>query len=487
LTEPISYGRRLSQLAEERGDETAVVFAAQDGTDYSLSWVYLDQRSNQMARRLIDAGVSPGDTVVVGLSNSTEHLISTFGAWKTGATVLPLRSSLPVWERERVLEVAAAKAVIGDWDGALGLKDIAATTDLDAGPMAEDHIPPHARLIATSGSTGTPKIIVTPVPGVYGNSAVPTSVLPPSLVVMTTSPLYHTNGFSFCYPPILNGGPLVLMEHFDAARAVSLIEDHRVQMTVLVPTMLQRIARLEGIRERDLSSLEKVLYGGASLPEWVTRIWLELIEPERFQFLYGGSEGIGLCSCTGRDWLEHPGTTGRPTDCDVLILDVEHREQPQGEIGEIWMRLHSESEPFRYIGMETPEPILGGYRTFGDMGWLDEDGYLYIADRRQDMIVTGGVNVFPAEVEAALSERDDIDDVVVVGLPDPEWGHRVHAIVQPANVESPPSADALRAYCRERLSGPKVPKTFEIVEHLPRTSAGKINRSRLVEERVPRD
>jgi bile acid-coenzyme A ligase len=118
------------------------------------------------------------------------------------------------------------------------------------------------------------------------------------------------------------------------------------------------------------------------------------------------------------------------------------------------------------------------------MGWLDQDGYLYIADRRQDMIVTGGVNVFPAEVEAALSERDDVDDVVVVGLPDPEWGHRVRAIVQPINPANPPPAEALLAYCKDRLSGPKVPKTFEIVERLPRTAAGKINRSRLVEDRA---
>jgi bile acid-coenzyme A ligase len=242
LTDQISYGRRLSQLADERGTETAVIFAAADGTDHPLSWVYLDQRSNQMARRLMDEGVSPGDRVVVALHNSPEHLFCTFAAWKLGASVLPLRSALPEWERKRILEVAAAQAVIGDWEGGstevLRPDDVAASVALDDSGMAEDHVPEHARLIATSGSTGTPKIIVTPSPGIYGNAAVPSSVLPPSLIVMTTSPLYHTNGFSFCYPPILNGGPVVLMEHFDAARAVSLIEEHRVQMTVLVPTML---------------------------------------------------------------------------------------------------------------------------------------------------------------------------------------------------------------------------------------------------------
>jgi bile acid-coenzyme A ligase len=153
-----------------------------------------------------------------------------------------------------------------------------------------------------------------------------------------------------------------------------------------------------------------------------------------------------------------------------------------GEVSEIWMRLHSEVQPFRYVGTETPAPILGGYRTYGDMGSVDDDGYLYIADRRQDMIVTGGFNVFPAEVEAALSEHPGLADSVVIGLPDVEWGHRVHAVVQPAD---PPTEDEIRAFCRARLSGPNVPKAIEIVARLPRTTAGKINRSALVAARSP--
>jgi bile acid-coenzyme A ligase len=247
--------------------------------------------------------------------------------------------------------------------------------------------------------------------------------------------------------------------------------------------MLQRIAQLDGIRSRDLSSIEKIIYGGASLPEWVARTWLELIPPERFEFVYGGSEGIGATRCTGADWLARPGTVGLPVGCQVVILDEDHRPVPVGEVGEIWMRREDDAEPFRYIGTETPEPILDGYRSFGDMGRLDEEGFLYIADRRHDMIVTGGVNVFPAEVEAAISEHPGIADVVVVGLPDPEWGHRVHAIIQPVDPDRPPADEELRAFCKARLSGPKVPKSFEPVVRMSRTSAGKVNRSRLVEER----
>jgi bile acid-coenzyme A ligase len=488
VTDQVSFGQRLTVLAQEHGDEIAVVFATDDGAELELSWTDLDRRSNQTARGLRQLGVEPGDLVVVGLGNSPEHLFSTFGAWKLGASVLPLRGALPPWERERILAVASPRAVVGDWDDGtrtvVSSIDVAATATLDDSPIDGNLVPQHSRLMATSGSTGTPKIILTPSPGIYTGPVGLSAFMPAGAIVLVTSPLYHTNGFAFCYPTLLDGNQVVLMEHFEAARAVELIERHRIEMTVLVPTMLQRIAKLENIRDRDLSSVDKIVYGGASLPEWVARTWLELIEPERFLFVYGGSEMLGLCMCSGADWLEHPGTTGRPVDCDVLILGTDGEVLPQGEIGEIWMRLHSEEQPFRYVGIETPEPVMGGYRTFGDMGRLDEDGYLYIADRRQDMIVTGGVNVFPAEVEAALSEHRQVGDVVVIGLPDPEWGHRVHAVVQPSDPASSLSVESLREHCKERLSGPKVPKTFEIVSSLPRTSAGKINKSRLVEERA---
>lgn len=466
-----------------------MVFAPVSGPEVSLSWRDLDRRANQAASLLVELGAGPGDLVAVGLPNSVEHLVSTFGAWKIGASVLPVRSDMPAWERERLLQTVAPRLVIGDWnDGVqadLGRADIEASRSRSDAPPEKDVAPSLSRLLPTSGSTGTPKIIARPSPGLYApDDAARAVVASTSSVTLCASPLYHNNGFQFCYPLLLDGDRVVLMEHFDAARAVDLVERYRVTMTVLVPTMLQRIARLEAVADRDFSSLERVIYGGASLPEWVARTWLELVPPERFVFVYGGSELLGTTMCTGREWLERPGTVGLPVQCDILILDADRRALPAGDVGEIWMRLHSDEQPFEYIGMPTPEPILGGYRTFGDMGWLDDDGYLYIADRRRDMIITGGANVFPAEVEAALSEHPHVADVVVIGLPDEEWGHRVHAIVQPTHVSPGVSEADLREFVRSRLSGPKRPKSFEFVEHLPRTSAGKINRSRLVEERT---
>ncbi len=487
-TEEVSYGRRLRDLAELRGDRTAMVFAATDGAEQRFSFAELDRRSNQVARLLADAGAGEASTVVVALKNSPEHLFATFGAWKLGASVLPLRYDLPAWERDRLLELVPGAVVVGDGEdrpeGAISSSDLAATGGRDDGPLP-DRVPACARLIATSGSTGRPKIVVTPQPGLHtgippGGQALG---LITGAVYLDTSPLYHTNGFAYCYPPLLSDNLVVLMERFDAAQAVDLIERYRVSHTVMVPTMLQRVARLEGVRDRDLSSIERLVYGGAVVAEWVVRAWLELIPPAAFWFTYGASEGLGLCVCTGEEWLAHPGTVGRPAGCELKILGEDGREVPAGEVGEIYLRPEGDEPRFRYVGVETPAPTADGYWTIGDLGRVDEDGYLYIADRRQDMIVSGGANVYPAEVEAALSEHPGVADVVVIGLPDAEWGHRVHAIVQPADGAAL-SDDDLRAHCRARLAAYKVPKGFEIVARLPRTAAGKINRSALVAERV---
>ena len=485
----VPYGRRLTELARDHGNATALITAAPDGTEEQHGWATIERRANQVAHRLAQAGLTEGDLLAVGLANTFEHALTVFAAWKLGAAVLPLRPDLPGWERNRLLGLARPRLQIGDWDdappGTLTSRDIAATTDQEDGPPGGDPVPPYARMIATSGSTGTPKIIVTPSAGRFVPSSA--EAIDNGRTVLAVCPLYHTNGFASCFPPLLAGDRVVLMERFDAARTVDLIERHRVTTSIMVPTMLQRIARLTAVRDRDFSSLQKLVYGAAVLPDWVARIWLDLVPPERFQFTYGGSEGLGIVSCTGVEWLSHPGTTGQGRDCDVTILDAEGREVARGEVGEIWLRLRgTDGQPYRYIGADTPAPLEGGWRTFGDMGRLDGDGYLYIADRRQDMIVTGGVNVFPAEVEAALSEHPEVADVAVVGVPDPEWQWAVCAVVQPRDGTAPPSVHELRAWCKSRLSAPKVPKNYDFVSELPRTAAGKLNRSQLSADRGSR-
>ncbi|HET6966651.1 MAG TPA: AMP-binding protein, partial [Ornithinibacter sp.] len=484
----ISYGR-LTELAEAGGDEVAVVFAAADGTETSMTWRELETRANQLGHVLRGQGIGEGDLVIVALPNSIEHLVAAFGAWKAGASVLPLRHDLPTWERDRLLELAGARVVVADWadapPGTLTTADLASTAHLPAEPPP-DAVPRWGRAIASSGSTGRPKLIVAPTPGVMA-ARPPLEALAGTAeaqVSLGASPLYHTNGWQGGGPGcLLDGNRSILMERFDAERAVHLIERHRVTIAILVPTMLIRIARLDGVKERDFSSIQGIIYGGASIPEWVARAWFELVPPERFIFSYGSSEGLGFVVTTGDVWLQHPGTTGRPVTCELKILDPGGNEVPAGTVGEIYMRPFEEGPTFEYLGAETPPATPDGFRSVGDLGWLDDEGFLYIADRRQDMIVSGGANIFPAEVEAALSEHPSIVDQVVIGLPDPEWGHRVHAILEVAPGTGAPAPDALRAFCRERLAAYKVPKSFEVLEHIPRTPAGKVNRSALAEER----
>ena len=310
----------------------------------------------------------------------------------------------------------------------------------------------------------------------------PSGELPDDAKQLVVSPLYHTNGFA-CHLWLQTGKPLVVMERFDAERVVDAIERHRVNYTIMVPTMLQRIARLPGVEKRDFSSFDSVLYGAAPIADWVVRAWFDLVGPEHFFFSYGGTERFGICMCSGVEWLEHPGTVGVPQNSELRILDEDGKDLPPGEVGEIFMRSLALGAPAEYVGAPPAQGTDDGFKSYGDMGWVDDDGFLFIADRRVDMVVTGGANVWPAEVEAALTEHEGVRDAVVIGLADPEWGRRVHAIVEPVDPGNPPTDDDLRAFCRERLTPYKVPKTFEIVAGALHSEAGKVNRSALVAER----
>jgi bile acid-coenzyme A ligase len=202
------------------------------------------------------------------------------------------------------------------------------------------------------------------------------------------------------------------------------------------------------------------------------------VPPKALEFVYGSTERLGVVLMSGTEWAEHRGSAGRPADVELSIRDAEGNPVAAGEIGEIFMKPIDANRPlFSYVGAATLEPTEDGFRTISDLGWIDEAGYLFIADRRTDMIITGGANVFPAEVEAALSEHPGVADQVVVPVPDVEWGHRVHAIVQPTDPANPPTADELREFCKSRLTAYKAPRTFEFVEMIPRTEAGKLNRT----------
>jgi bile acid-coenzyme A ligase len=299
--------------------------------------------------------------------------------------------------------------------------------------------------------------------------------------------MYHSGPFLNCHWTLMVGGFAALMSRFDAEQALALIERHRIAFVNFVPTMMHRIWRLpEATRRRyDLSSLQRVVCGGAACPPWLMRAWIDWLGPDVLHEFYGASERIGGTLISGREWLEHPGSVGKPTDGrKIRVLDPDGKDLPPGEVGELFMLPPGgQGSTYFYIGEAKARATVDGWESIGDMGWLDKDGYLYIADRRTDMIVTGGANVYPAEVEGAIDAHPRVRSSAVIGLPDEDLGQRVHAIVQ---VEAPLAEDELRAHLARRIDRYKIPRSFEFVDFALRDEAGKLRRSRLREERLGR-
>jgi bile acid-coenzyme A ligase len=414
------------------------------------------------------------------------------GAWKLGAMLLTLREQLPGPERDAILKIAGPAVVVADWEGIRHprlMRDDLVRAEVYSDAPLPDCIANPGKALGSGGSTGRPKMIVRPGPWAVPPGALLAAFAPigftPDGTQLVVSPVYHEIGFNASHLSLFEGLKIIVMEHFDAARAVELIERHQVTLMLMPPIMMQRMAALPDIRERDLSSLLGITHAGAPCAPWLKRFWIDLIGAEKLHELFGGTENNGYIIVRGDEWLKRPGTLGLPFNCEIRILDDEGADLPPGQVGEIFMKNVTVQGPtFEYRGAPPARSTVDGFTSLGDLGWLDEDGYLYLADRRADLIITGGANVYAAEVEMALSEHPDIDDIAVIGLPDSEWGKRVHAVIQVRDPECPPSEAELKAFCRERLAAYKSPKSYEFVAQLPRTEAGKLRRSALVSERI---
>lgn len=490
VEQPVSYARRIAQLGAERGGDIAVRFAAEDGTETPITWGELDGWSTRLAMAFRERGVGVGDRVALGLRNSPELVASVLASWKLGAVPVPVRWDLPDWERRRVLEVIDGRLELDATDRGW----ISATADGDGagvgadGEALADATSPQTHGICSSGSTGLPKVILTDRPAIFEETTgqpFPSSwkEVPRPQTILVPAPLYHTNGFATLLS-LLAGDELILLERFDAMRVVELVRRHGVTTFTATPTMLQRIADLPNVEATEFVTIEWVLQGAAVISSTLVRRWIELVGADRFFMAYGMTEGLGLAALRADEWLEHEGSVGRGyRDTEIRILDDDGKEAAPGEIGEIFLRSPT-SGLYKYLGgAPRLERTDDGFETAGDLGWVDDDGYLYIADRRADLIVTGGANVYPAEVESALLEHPAIADAVVVGLRDPEWGRRVHAIIEPSDPASAPTDDDVRAFAKARLAAYKVPKTVEVVDAIPRSAATKVSRSALVAER----
>lgn len=479
----VSYARRIRQLAAQSSDEPALRVVAEDGAETAFTWAELDRRSDQLAGALARRGLDCGDILAIGIPNSVPAALSVFACWKIGAIPVPLRWDMPDWERGRLLERVQPALALDQSD----VPWIDATASL-AVPDLPDAVSPHVNGICSSGSTGLPKVILVNRPGVYDPTLAPPLIdnwaaVPHPETILVMGPIYHTNGFA-TFHRLLAGDRLLIMSRFDAALAVDLIERYRVSTFTATPTMLKRLADVPDIEARDLSSIEWILQGAAPMPDWLMERWVGLVGAERIVTAYGMTEGLGLTALRGDEWLTHRGSVGRPVrETEIRILDEERRPLPPCEIGDIYMRSLM-TGGYRYLGgAPSLQGTDDGFQTVGDMGYVDDEGFLYLVDRRVDLIITGGANVYPAEVEAALVEHPDIADVVVIGLRDEEWGRRVHAVIEPRDHAAPPDPATLIAYAKARLAPYKVPKTVEFVDHIPRSAATKVNRQALVDAR----
>jgi bile acid-coenzyme A ligase len=487
---PVPFGARVGQIAAERPDDLAIVMIDANGDGPSLTWRELDRRTNQVARVLAGLGVTADSFVGISFPNSLEHYLATIGTWKLGACAMPVRPVVPEPERLALLDVQPPAVMLGGWAASGPVLDAgqmhAAADAQPAGPLPPI-VPCPGRATTSGGSTGTPKLIVDVrpfawEPGEYAGAKSSRIGLGYGQRQLVTGSLYHTVGFFFSNRGLFEEHTLFVMSHFEPGLALDAIERYRIQFTVVVPTMMLRMMRHPAVAARDLSSLEALLHTGAPCPPQVKRFWIARIGGPHVFESYGSTESAGSATNRGDEWLRHPGTVGRSgPGCEIQILDDDGKSCPPGTVGEIFFRT-SGPMAFAYLGGHTPTKAADGSVSIGDMGYLDEDGYLFIVDRRTDMIVSGGTNVYTSEVEAALLEHPAIADAVVVGLPDAEWGSRVHAIVVAADGGM---ADAeVIAHCRERLAAPKVPKSVEWMDALPRDNQGKIRRSQLAAERT---
>ena len=502
-----------STHAADTPDAPAIVMATSDEV---VTYAQLEDRSVRLARALRSRGVAGGDHIAVLMENNRQFLEVAWAAQRSGLHYTAINSHLRPGEVQYVLDDCGAVALVAsgamaDVVAGLGLSRIpvriSAAGDLpgferyddvlaaeDGGPLEDER--EGREMLYSSGTTGRPKGVRKQLPGtpIGDPTAIPVLLaqavagqgggVRPGSVYLSPAPLYHSAPLVYSMSMHRLGATVVVMERFDPARCLALIERHRVTHAQFVPTMFVRMLRLpaEEREQYDVSSLQFAIHAAAPCPVAVKRQMLEWWGPIIHEY-YAGTEDIGSSFIGPEEWLAHPGSVGRPLD-ECHILDENGNELPPGEAGVVWF---AGGRPFEYHNDPAKTASITndrGWRTLGDIGRLDQDGYLYLTDRQAHMIISGGVNIYPQEAENVLAGHPAVVDVAVIGVPDPEMGEAVRAVVQATDPSAAgPQLEAeLLDLCRAELATYKCPRQVDFVDELPRDPNGKLYK-RLLRER----
>jgi bile acid-coenzyme A ligase len=467
----ISYPQRLADHVASDPDHPALTYE-----QHTVTRAELETLANRTARTLASKGVGQDDLVTIALPNGVAFVATTIACWKLGAVPQPVSARLPARELDAIIELAEPRVVVDaelDVDG------------FDDAPLPEAVSNPY-KAMTSGGSTGRPKLILANQPSLIDPDAAPLLGMQLNGTHVMPGPLYHNGPFIWTMTALLAGNHVALGGKFDAERTLQLVDRHHPDSMYVVPTMMARISKLPPeVRDRyDVSSLKTVWHLAAPCPPWLKEEWINWLGAETIWELYGGTEAQAATIITGVEWLEHRGSVGRVNVAQFQVLRPDGSIADPGEVGEVFMRPSDDENvrTYRYVGAEARR-IEGGWESLGDMGAVDADGYLYLSDRQTDMILAGGANIYPAEIEAALDEHARVRSCAVIGLPDDDLGNVVHAIVQ-TDDGSPIDLDELRAHLAERLVRYKIPRTFEFTTEPLRDDAGKLRRSALRAERL---
>jgi long-chain acyl-CoA synthetase len=492
-------------------DKPAYVMAASGET---VTYRELDAASNRFAHHLRRLGLAAGDGIALCLENDARYYEIVWGAQRAGLYYTAVSTRLTPGELEYILNDCGAKvfvtskalaplaaAVADRTPGAHTRLMVGGTIpgyeSFEAAVAAEPPTPiadelEGTDLLYSSGTTGRPKGVKFPLRGDPLGTPNPLLTLVTALYGMngdtrylSPAPLYHAAPLRFNLAVQRLGGSSIIMEHFDAEEFLRLIERHRITHAQVVPTMFVRLLKLpEEVRRRyDLSSLRTAIHAAAPCPIPVKEQMIAWWGPIIHEY-YGGTEGNGLCALDSAEWLAHKGSVGRALLGTLRILDDDGRELPPGEAGSIYFASGNTFEYLHDAEKTRASRRPDGASTLGDIGYVDADGYLYLTDRKANMIISGGVNVYPQEAENLLVTHPKVQDVAVFGVPNDDFGEEVKAVVQPVDLAEagPALAEELIAFCRQHLSPIKCPRSIDFEAELPRHPTGKLYK-RLLKDR----